>query len=73
MNAPVESNALLKFQNSEFYSVMGVQELDETAMFDKFVLPNFASMPQGRRVQAVQHIKRCALCLNECMSVCVTW
>ena len=68
LNASVDSDSLLKHQNAPFYSSMGVQELDETALFDKFVLPNFASMPPARRVQAVQQIKRCVL-FFACMRV----
>jgi hypothetical protein len=72
LNASVDSDALLKHQAAAFYSAIGVQELDETAMFDKFVLPNFASMPPARRVHAVQHIRRYSLDLRAGLAIHVT-
>jgi hypothetical protein len=56
IDAPSEH--LLVHQELALYRVLGVTELDDTAMFERFVLPRYSTLTPPQQSQACAQIKR---------------
>ncbi len=53
----VRAEGLLEHQEPELYAALGVEVVDETAVFERFVLPSLHTQTFARRVHAVQHVR----------------
>jgi hypothetical protein len=53
----VRAEGLLEHREPELYAALGVEVVDETAVFERFVLPSLHTQSFARRVHAVQHVR----------------
>eukprot|EP00960_Hanusia_phi_P055444 762970-Hanusia_phi.AAC.4 len=53
----VEDQRLLKLQEKRFYEALGVEELDDAALFEMFVLPKFHTFDLSRRRAALEQLR----------------
>jgi len=58
LQGAVPDSGLLVRSEPNFLRALGVQELDQTALFERFVLPSFADLPPTQRTEAVHQIRR---------------